>query len=91
MTIEPSKNINKKREITVKRWYVLYVKSKHETVIEDQINELDFDIAAYCPTHVVVKQWKEEKRKSLNRFYQRSYLLKRKKISVIKSLQFQGQ
>ena len=63
MTIEPSKNINKKREITVKRWYVLYVKSKHETVIEDKINELDFDITAYCPTHVVVKQWKDRKKK----------------------------
>ena len=63
MNIEPSKNINKKRETTIMKWYVLYVKSKCETVIEDQINELDFDITAYTPTHVVVKQWKDRKKK----------------------------
>lgn len=63
MNIEPSKNINKKRETTIKRWYVLYVKSKQEIVIEDKINELDFDITAYSPAHVVVKQWKDRKKK----------------------------
>lgn len=63
MNIEPSKNIKKKRETTIKRWYVLYVKSKQEIVIEDKINELDFDITAYSPTHVVVKQWKDRKKK----------------------------
>ena len=46
-----------------KLWYVLYVKSKRETIIQDQINALDLDIIAYSPTHVVIKQWKDRRKK----------------------------
>ena len=46
-----------------KLWYVLYVKSKRETIIEDHINALDLDITAYSPTHVVIKQWKDRRKK----------------------------
>ena len=63
MSFTPSKYPEKKSAKKVKRWYVLYVKSKRETIIQDCINELDFDITAYCPTHVVVKQWKDRKKK----------------------------
>ncbi|MDG2498347.1 MAG: transcription termination/antitermination NusG family protein [Flavobacteriaceae bacterium] len=46
-----------------KLWYVLYVKSKRETIIQDQINALDLDIIAYSPTQVVIKQWKDRRKK----------------------------
>ena len=46
-----------------KLWYVLYVKSKRETIIQDQINALDLDIIAYSPTLVVIKQWKDRRKK----------------------------
>ena len=63
MSLTPSKYTEKKSAKKVKRWYVLYVKSKRETIIQDCINELDFDITAYSPTHLVVKQWKDRKKK----------------------------
>ena len=63
MSFTPSKYTEKKPAKKVKRWYVLYVKSKRETIIQDCINELDLDIKAYSPTHVVVKQWKDRKKK----------------------------
>ena len=63
MSFTPSKYTEKKPAKKVKRWYVLYVKSKRETIIQDCINELDFDITAYSPTHLVVKQWKDRKKK----------------------------
>ena len=59
MNLVPSSHTTKKN----KRWHVLYVKSKRETIIEDHINALDLDIIAYSPTHVVVKQWKDRKKK----------------------------
>ena len=63
MSFTPSLHTEKKPAKKVNRWYVLYVKSKHETIIQDCINELDFDITAYSPTHLVVKQWKDRKKK----------------------------
>ena len=63
MSLTPSKYTEKKSAKKVKRWYVLYVKSKRETIVQDCINELDFDITAYSPTHLVVKQWKDRKKK----------------------------
>ena len=63
MSFTPSKYTEKKPAKKVKRWYVLYVKSKRETIIQDCINELDLDIKAYSPTHLVVKQWKDRKKK----------------------------
>ena len=63
MSFTPSLYTEKKPAKKVKRWYVLYVKSKRETIIQDCINELDFDITAYSPTHLVVKQWKDRKKK----------------------------
>ena len=63
MSFTPSLYTEKKPAKKVKRWYVLYVKSKRETIIQDCINELDLDIKAYSPTHLVVKQWKDRKKK----------------------------
>jgi transcriptional antiterminator RfaH len=63
MSFAPSKYTEKKPAKKVKRWHVLYVKSKRETIIQDCINELDLDIKAYSPTHLVVKQWKDRKKK----------------------------
>lgn len=59
MSLVPFLHTTKKN----KRWYVLYVKSKRETIIQDQINALDLDIIAYSPTHVVIKQWKDRRKK----------------------------
>jgi transcription antitermination factor NusG len=59
MNLVPSSHTTKKN----KRWHVLYVKSKRETSIQDQINALDLDIIAYSPTHVVIKQWKDRRKK----------------------------
>lgn len=59
MSLVPSLHTTKKN----KRWYVLYVKSKRETIIQDHINALDLDIIAYSPTHVVIKQWKDRRKK----------------------------
>jgi transcription antitermination factor NusG len=59
-----------------KLWYVLYVKSKRETIIEDHINALDLDITAYSPTHVVVKQWKDRKKKVITPLLPKIVLIK---------------
>ena len=59
-----------------KLWYVLYVKSKRETIIEDHINALDLDITAYSPTHVVVKQWKDRKKKVITPLLPKIVLVK---------------
>ena len=59
MSLVPSLYTTKKNKL----WYVLYVKSKRETIIEDHINALDLDIIAYSPTHVVIKQWKDRRKK----------------------------
>ena len=59
MSLVPFLHTTKKN----KKWHVLYVKSKRETIIQDQINGLDLDIIAYSPTHVVIKQWKDRRKK----------------------------
>ena len=59
MSLVPSLYTTKKNKL----WYVLYVKSKRETSIQDQINALDLEIIAYSPTHVVIKQWKDRRKK----------------------------
>jgi transcription antitermination factor NusG len=76
MSFEPPINANKKNQKAVKRWYVLYVKSKREIIIQDYINELNLDIKAYSPTHVVLKQWKDRKKKVITPLLPKIVLVK---------------
>ena len=63
MSIAISIHTKKTPEKKVNRWYVLYVKSKQEVIIQNYINESVVDMEAYSPTHVVTKQWKDRKKK----------------------------
>ena len=58
--------LNYRKKKKTAHWYVLYVKSNLETSIQDQINKLGLDIKAYSPTHVIIKQWKDRKKKVIS-------------------------
>tara|TARA_B110000483_G_C18128301_1_gene516587 strand:+ start:210 stop:752 length:543 start_codon:yes stop_codon:yes gene_type:complete len=63
MSLITSSHDKKKGPSKKKSWYVLYVRSNQETIIQDQINRLELNIIAYSPTQLVVKKWKDRKKK----------------------------
>ena len=76
MSIAISIHTKKTPEKKVNRWYVLYVKSKQEVIIQNYINESVVDMEAYSPTHVVTKQWKDRKKKVITPLLPKIVLVK---------------
>jgi transcription antitermination factor NusG len=76
MSIAISIHTQKTPEKKVNRWYVLYVKSKQEVIIQNYINESVVDMEAYSPTHVVTKQWKDRKKKVITPLLPKIVLVK---------------
>jgi transcription antitermination factor NusG len=46
---------------TVKKWYALYTKPRHEFKAEVQLNSVS--VENYLPTHTTLKQWSDRKKK----------------------------
>lgn len=61
MPFAPASNLNPKsgKNLSYKR--ILSLKSKKKIRTKDCINQFKFDMEAYSPTHMVVKQWKGRK------------------------------
>lgn len=49
--------------MNAKKWYVLYVRSRYELRVEDDLNQLDSDIEAFSPYIVEVRQYSDRKKK----------------------------
>ena len=78
LTVTDLKYEIKKTSEQTKLWYVLYVKSNQEISVQEHINSLEIDLEAYCPTQLVIKQWKDRKKKMLTPLLPKIVLVKTK-------------
>lgn len=76
LTVTDLKYEIKKTSEQTKLWYVLYVKSNQEISVQEHINSLEIDLEAYCPTQLVIKQWKDRKKKMLTPLLPKIVLIK---------------